>query len=250
LHRRVDGPDGAPVVVLGNALGTTLAMWDAQASVLAERFRVVRYDMRGHGRSPVLPGPYSVDGLGRDVLALLDELECKRVSYCGLSLGGAVGMWLALEAPERLDRIALCCTKAAFPPPEQWVERAAVVRESGVCAVAEGALGRWFTPRFHAEHAEVVDGFRRMLVHTPADGYAGCCDALATFDVRLRLGSIVARTLIVTGADDPTAPPDSGAEIAAAIPGSTHVVLEHAGHMANVEQADAFTEALLTHLKT
>lgn len=250
LHREVDGPIDAPVVVLGNALGTTLAMWDAQASVLAERFRVVRFDMRGHGRSPVPPGPYAIDDLGRDLLALLDELGLEHVSFCGLSLGGALGMWLALEAPERVDRLALCCTRAAFLPSEQWHERAAAVRESGVATVVEGALGRWFTPGFRSGHAEVVDRFRRMLAGTAAEGYAGCCDALATFDVRLRLGSIVARTLVVTGADDPTAPPESGAEMAAAIPGSTHVVLEHAAHMANVERAPAFTEALLAHLET
>lgn len=249
LHRIVEGPAGAPAVVLCNSLGTTLAMWDPQAPALAERFHLVRYDRRGHGLSPVPTGPYSVDDLGGDVLSLLDELGLERVSFCGLSIGGAVGMWLALEAPERLHRLALCCTRAAFPPPEQWVERAAAVREGGVAVVSEAALGRWFTGRFRVAHPDVVDDFRAMLVGTPAEGYAACCEALATFDVRSRLGEIAAPTLVVTGGDDPVAPPESGAELAAAIPHATHVVLEGAGHIANVEQSDAFTAALLAHLE-
>ena len=250
LHRVVEGPADAPALVLCNSLGTTLGMWDAQMPALAERFRVVRYDRRGHGLSPVPPGPYSIDDLGGDVLALLDELGLERVSFCGLSIGGAVGMWLALEAPERLDRLALCCTRPAFLPPEQWAERAAVVREGGVAAVSGPALGRWFTERFHAERPDVVNAFRTMLVETPAEGYAACCEALATFDVRSRLGAIGAPTLVVTGENDPVAPPESGVELAAAIPGATHVVIAGAAHIANVEQPDAFTAALLAHLET
>jgi 3-oxoadipate enol-lactonase len=244
----VAGPADAPPLVLCNSLGTTLALWDAQVPALAERFRVVRYDRRGHGLSPVPPGPYSIDDLGGDVLALLDELGLERVSFCGLSIGGAVGMWLALEAPERLAGLVLCCTRSAFPPPEQWAERAAAVRDGGVAVVAEAALGRWFTERFHAEHPEVVDAFRTMLVETPAEGYAACCEALATFDLGSRLGAIAAPTLIVSGEHDPVAPPESGEALAAAIPGATHTVVEGAAHIANVEQPNAFTAALLTHL--
>jgi len=250
LHRVVEGPVDAPALVLCNSLGTTLAMWDTQVPALAERFRVVRYDRRGHGRSSVPPGPYSIDDLGGDVLALLDELGLEGVSFCGLSIGGAVGMWLALEAPERLDRLALCCTLPAFPPPEQWAERAAAVREGGMTAVSEAVLGRWFTERFHAERPDVVDAFRTMLVGTPVEGYAACCEALAAFDVRARLGAIAVPTLVVTGGNDPVAPPESGDELAAAIPGATHVVVADAAHIANVEQPDAFTAALLAHLET
>ena len=248
LHRVLEGPADAPALVLCNSLGTTLTMWDPQLPALAERFRIVRYDRRGHGLSPVPPGPYSVHDLGRDVLSLLDELDLQRVSFCGLSIGGAVGLWLALEAPERVDRLALCCTLPAFLPPEMWLERAASVREDGTAVVAEAALGRWFTERFHAEHADVVATFRTMLVETPSEGYAGCCEALATFDVRPRLGAITAPTLVVTGEADPVAPPESGAELAAAIPGATHVVISGAAHIANVEHPDAFTEALCAHL--
>ena len=214
------------MLVLSNSLGTTLEMWDPQLPALTERFRVVRYDRRGHGRSPVPPGPYTIDDLGGDVLALLDRLELERVSFCGLSIGGAVGMWLAAEAPERIDRLVLCCTKALFAPPEQWTERAATVRAGGVATVSEATLGRWFTPAFHTARPDVVERFRAMLVGTPPEGYAGCCEALAGTDLRARLGVISAPTLVITGEHDPVAPPPEGEELAAAIPGARHVVVE------------------------
>ncbi len=247
LHRVVEGPAGAPALVLSNSLGTTLAMWDAQVPALAERFRVVRYDRRGHGLSPVPPGPYSIDDLGGDMLSLLDELGLERVSFCGLSIGGASGCGSLSTPPSARPPRALLHA-ARLPPAEQWVERAAIVREGGVAVVSEAALGRWFTERFHAEHPDVVGAFRTMLVETPAEGYAACCEALATFDVRSRLGAITAPTLVVTGEADPVAPPESGDELAAAIPGATHVVIAGAAHIANVEQPDAFTAALLAHL--
>ena len=150
--------------------------------------------------------------------------------------------------PSVLNKLAICCTRPAFLPPEQWLERAAIVREGGTTAVADAALGRWFTERFHVEHPDVVDAFRTMLVETPTEGYASCCEALATFDVRSRLGAITAPTLVVTGEVDPVAPPGSGAELAAAIPGATHVAIAGAAHIANVEQPQAFTKALRAHL--
>lgn len=247
-HHLVEGPADAPAIVLCNSLGTTLEMWDPQVPALTERFRVVRYDRRGHGRSPVPPGPYTIDDLGGDVLALLDRLGLARVSFCGLSIGGAVGMWLAVNAPERLDRLVVCSTRAAFPPPEQWAERAALVRAEGVAAVAEAALGRWFTPAFHEARPHVIDAFRAMLVGTPAEGYAGCCDALGALDLRPRLDGIVTPTLVLTGAGDPVAPPESGEELAAAIPGARHAVVADAAHMASTERPEAFTALVLEHL--
>lgn len=247
-HHVVTGvPDGPPLV-LCNSLGTTLEMWDPQLPALEERFRVVRYDRRGHGRSPVQPGPTTIDDLGGDALVLLDHVGLERVSFCGLSIGGAVGMWLAERAPQRLDRLVLCCTRPAFPPPEQWAERAALVRSDGVGAVAEAALGRWFTPGFHAAHPDVIGRFRSMLVETPAEGYAACCEALGALDLRPGLGGITAPTLVVTGAADPVAPPGSGDELADAIPGARHAVVAGAAHIANVEQPERFTELLLSHL--
>jgi 3-oxoadipate enol-lactonase len=223
-------------------------MWDPQLPALTERFHVVRYDRRGHGRSRVPAGPYTIDDLGGDVLELLDELGLERVSFCGRSIGGAGGMWLAVHAPARVERLVLCCTRPAFPPPEQWAERAAVVREGDVAAVADAALGRWFTPPFHLARPDVVDSFRTMLVETPAEGYAACCEALGALDLRPRLVAITVPTLVVTGEDDPVAPPESGEQLAAAIPGARHEVVAGAAHIANVEQPAVFTELLLDHL--
>jgi 3-oxoadipate enol-lactonase len=248
VHHVLDGPETAPPLVLSNSLGTTLEMWEPQVPALSERFRVVRYDRRGHGRSPVPPGPYSIAELGADVLALLDELGLERISFCGLSIGGVVGMWLGSEAPERIDRLVLCCAQPAFPPPEQWVERAAAVRAGGVAVVAEAVLGRWFSSEFRAGRPDVVERFRAMLVETPAEGYASCCEAIAAAELWGNLPSITAPTLVVTGEHDPVVPSASGEAVAAAIPGARHVVVEGAAHIANVERPDAFTSALLEHL--
>jgi 3-oxoadipate enol-lactonase len=248
VHHVVGGPLGAPPLVLSNSLGTTLEMWDPQAAALAERFRLVRYDRRGHGRSPVPPGPYRIEDLGADVLGLLDRLGLERVSFCGLSIGGLVGMWLASEAPARIDRLVLCCTAPVLPPPEAWLERAAVVRAAGVATLADAVLGRWFTADFHAEQHDAVERFRAMLVATPAEGYAACCEAIGALDLRPRLAAIGARTLVITGAEDPVVAPATGAALADAIAGARHVVIPGAAHIANVEQPEAFTAALLAHL--
>src|SRR5919201_5117141 len=230
LHHRLDG-DGERVVVLAGSLGSTLAMWDQQVPALAQRFRVLRYDHPGHGGSPLLY-VRSVEGLTEEVVALLDDLGLESVSFCGLSLGGAVGMRLALDAPERLDRLVLCCTSARFATPDFWEERARIVRESGVEAVADVVLERWFTPEFPD-----VRRYREMLVSTPGEGYARCCEAVRDWDVHGHLGGIRAPTLAIAGADDPSTPPADLEAIATEIPGARLVVLERARHLANVERA-------------
>ena len=149
LHHVVDGPADAPPLVLSSSLGTTLEMWEPQVAPLAEHFRVVRYDRRGHGRSPVPRDATTIDDLGGDLVELLDELGLERVSFCGLSLGGVEGMWLAVNAPERVERLVLCCTAASFPPRQGWLDRAAVVRAGGMDAIVDAILGRWFRPVFH-----------------------------------------------------------------------------------------------------
>ncbi len=247
LHHRLEGPPDAPVVVLGSSLGTTLAMWDPQAEALASSLRVLRYDRRGHGGSPVQPRPTTVAELGGDVLALLDELAFERVSFCGLSLGGVEGMWLATHAPERLNRLALCCTAPSFPPRQGWLDRAATVRAGGMGVIAEAVLGRWFTSPFHAEHPEVVARFRGMLESTPVEGYAACCEALADADLWPALRRNAAPTLVLTGDQDPVVPPDSGDALAAAMPGARHEVVGDAAHLANVEQPERVAAALLRH---
>jgi 3-oxoadipate enol-lactonase len=242
------GRADAPPLLLSNSLGSTTAMWDRQTPVLAERWHVVRYDHRGHGRSPVPPGPYALADLGADALALLDRLEAERVHWCGLSLGGMVGMWLALNAPERIDRLVLCCTSAKLGPPSMWAERAATVRAHGVEAIADAGIGRWLTEGFIAREPRITAEVRAMLAATPAEGYAGCCAAIEHMDLLDRLGEIRAPTLVVAAAQDPATPPEHGERIANAVPGARFALLEDAAHLAAVEQPDAVTDLIAGHL--
>jgi 3-oxoadipate enol-lactonase len=249
LHHTLEGPEDAPVLVASNSLGTTLRMWDDQAHALLERFRLLRYDHRGHGSSPVPTGPYKIDDLGRDILTLLDRLGVEHFSFCGLSVGGAVGMWLASEVPERVERLVLCCTAARFAPPEQWDERAETVRSDGVGAISDAVIERWFTPPFRESRPEAVEWAGGMLRNTPAEGYAGCCEAIRDADLRSRLGAIRAPTLVVAGAEDPAAPVEEAELIRDSTPDARLVVVEQAAHLANVEQPEAFTQAVLEHLE-
>jgi len=242
LHHRLDGDGSAPVLVLSGSLGTTHAMWEPQGPALAERFRVLRYDHPGHGGSA--PGPATIEGIARAVLGLLDELGLDRVAFCGLSLGGMVGMWLGANAPDRVERLVLCCTAPHLPPREFWQERADTVRAQCVGAIADIVVARWFTPRFNAEHPGTVRRYRDMLASTPAEGYARCCEAIRDMDLRPDLGRIGAPTTVVLGAHDPVVP-DEGKRALAGISGARIVELD-AAHLANVEQPDAFTAAVLT----
>lgn len=247
-YHEVSGPADGPPLLLANALGTSLRLWDPQLAGLAARFRVIRFDTRGHGRSPVPAGPYTIGELGADALAVLDRLGVARAHVCGLSLGGAVGMWLARYAPERVDRLVLCCTAARFGPPAPWVERARTVRARGTAAIADAVAGRWFTPGFAARAPERVAAVRAMLAETPAEGYAACCDLLARFDLRPVLGAIAAPTLVVSAAEDQATPPGYGAGIARGIPGARFVVVADAAHLANIERPDVLTGLVLDHL--
>lgn len=248
LHHELAGPPDAPVLVLSNSLGTTLAMWDPQLPALTERFRVLRYDHRGHGRSAVPPGPYTIADLGQDALALLDDLGIERFSWCGLSLGGMVGMWLAAHTPDRVDRLALFCTSALLGPPEMWVERAAAVRKDGTRAQVDGATARWFTPAFVEGEPQTVARTTGMLADTPDEGYAGCCEAIAAMDLTADLPAIRARTLVVAGTDDPATPPEHGRRIAEGIPGARMAVVPDVAHLAAIERPRETTELLLDHL--
>ncbi len=248
LHHRLEG-DGATVLVLGGSLGSTLSMWEPQLPSLGRRFRTLRYDHPGHGGSPVDEHVRSIEDIGRRVLALLDELVLERIDYCGLSLGGMVGMWLAAHAPDRVGRLVLCCTAPELGPPEGWLERAAAVRRDGVASVADAVVGRWFTNAFHAAQPGTVARHRAMLAATPAEGYARCCEAIAGLDLRGALPRIVAPTLVVTGADDPVVDPERTRALTDGIPGAYHVELAGAAHLANVEQAKAFDTAILEHLE-
>lgn len=248
LHRVLEGTEDAPVLVMANSLGTTLEMWDDQAPALGKRFRLLRYDHRGHGGSSVPPGPYAIEDLGRDALAMLDGLGIERFSFCGLSIGGAVGMWLGSEVPERVERLVLCCTAAKFDS-EAYDARARKVREEGVGAVADAVLERWFTPAFHESRPDVVEWAGRMLRSTPAEGYAGCCEAIRDADLRGRLGEIQAPTLVISGAGDQATPPEHGELIRDSIPGAGFELVPKAAHLANIEQAGIVTRAILDHLE-
>ena len=233
-------------LVLSNSIGTTQAMWDAQAEALAGEFDIVRYDHRGHGSAPVPPGPYSLADLGGDVLELLDERGIERAHFCGLSLGGMVGMWLAEHAPERIDRLVLCCTAPRMDA-DIWAERIATIRESGsVEPTADAAMERWFTPRFRAERPGVVARFRAMVASTPAEGYVACAEAIVGMTIEDGLGSISAPTLVVAGAHDPSTPPEQGEAIARAIPGARFEIVD-AAHMANIEQEERITALMGEH---
>jgi 3-oxoadipate enol-lactonase len=240
------GPPDAPVVVLGGSLGTTRAMWQPQLDGLAGDFRVLRFDHLGHGESDAPPGPYDMALLGSHVIGLLDELELATVAYAGLSIGGMVGMWLAANHPDRVARLALLCT-AAYLPPEPWHERARTVRAEGTAGITDTVVSRWFTPAFAADHPEFVERFKAMVRSAPREGYAACCDAIATMDLRPDLGRITAPTLVVSAADDRSIPPQHGQAIAEAVPGSSFTVLPDAAHIATAQQPDAVNELLRSH---
>ena len=248
VNHTLEGPEGAPVLVLSNSLGSTLEMWDDQANVLRERFRLVRYDQRGHGGSPVPSGPYKIEDLGLDLLALLDRLEIERISFCGLSIGGLVGMWLASEDADRVERLVLCCTAARFDS-DMYDARARKVRAEGVGSISDVALERWFTPEFRASRPETLEWAESMLRGTPTEGYAGCCEVLRDTDVRDRLEDIRAPTLVIAGAEDPAATVEQAEEIRDTIPGARLAVIENAAHLANIEQPEAVTREILDHLE-
>jgi len=229
------GLEAGPPLVLSNALGTTAELWDPQLPVLGERFHVVLYDH--------LPRS-SVADLGRDVLAMADDLGLGRFSLCGLSLGGMVGMWLAVNAPDRIGRLVLACTSARFGVPEEWGARAALVRAQGMPAVAYDALQKWFTPAYGGR-----ERFLEMQLGIPREDYAQGLEAIGGFDFRERLGEIAAPTLVIAGAQDSATTPEDADFIARGIPSASLVVLEGAGHLANVEQSEAFTSAVLEHLR-
>jgi 3-oxoadipate enol-lactonase len=241
-HHEVTG-DG-PTVLMGSSLGTALQMWDGQLP-LAQRLRLVRYDHRGHGGSPAPPGPYEIADLASDVL----ELGLGRTHYVGLSIGAMIGMWLAANAPERIDRLILICTSAQLGPPSMWQERAAKVLEAGSTEpVADPVVERWLTPAFAAGHPDARAKLRAMLTSADPAGYAACCGAIERMDLRADLGRITAPTLVISGADDLATPVEHQRLIAEAIPGARHEILSPAAHVAAVEQADAVNRLIEEHL--
>lgn len=233
LFYNLMGPEGAPVVAFSNSIGTTLEMWDDQARALARRFRVLRYDTRGHGRSPVVDGPTSIEDLADDLAGLLGALGIARAHVAGLSLGGMTAQMLAVRRPELVDKLVLMATSAYLP--QGWTERASLVRERGMGAIVEAVLTRWFTPAFQAD-PRVAALRGRFLAMDPA-GYAACCLAIGGMDLRPSNASIAAQTLIIAGAEDPATPPAMSEEMRGRIPDAELVVLPRAAHILAIEQA-------------
>ena len=244
---RWDGPEGAPVLVLSNSLGTSKELWDAQLDAFTERYRLLRYDQRGHGQSDAPSGPYSIERLGLDVVEMLEANEIATAHFCGLSLGGMTGQWLGTNAGDRIGRLILANTSAYMGPPSAWQERIELVLTDGMATMAELACERWFTAGFRASSPDEVAAIKALLHATPPEGYAGCCAAIRDMDQRASVAGISVPTLVIGGSLDPATPPPHSEQLSSAIEGAELVFLE-AAHLSNVEQPDAFNAAVLNFL--
>jgi len=243
INVEVEGPADAPPVILSNSLGTDLHMWDLQAAALKERFRVIRYDTRGHGSSGAPAGPYSMERLGRDALKVLSQLGVLRAHWCGLSMGGMTGMWLARHAPEYIDRLVLANTAAKSATPDMWNTRIRTVNAKGMEAIADTVLGIWFTKSFHERTKETIARFRATMVAIEPQGYVGCCAAIRDMDQRWDIGGIKTPTLVIAGKQDNATPVSASELIVSRIKGAKLKILD-AAHISNVEQPPAFTDAV------
>jgi 3-oxoadipate enol-lactonase len=243
----IDGHADAPVLILANSLGTRMAMWETQIVPLSHYFRVVRFDMRGHGFSDAPLGAYGLDRLGRDVIELADDLQLGRFAFCGLSLGGMIGQWLGLRAPDRLTHLVIANSSPFMGPPSSWDARIRIVTEKGIEAIAQAVFERWFTSASLADPAK-TQGILGDLLATVPSGYAGCCAAIRDMDMRPYLSLIRTKTLVIGGTKDPATPPDHTHALSEAIPHANCVMLE-AAHLSNLEQPTAFTAALLDYLR-
>ena len=246
LYWRCDGADGRPALLLGNSIGTDHCLWDPVMPALTRAFRVIRFDMRGHGASEAPAGEYSIEKLARDALAVADAAGAKRFHYAGISLGGVIGMWLGAHAPERLEKLVLSNTSPYFGP-EGWTARIAAVQAGGMAAVADMVMGRFFTPAFVAAADARYGTTRRTLLEVNPAGYIGCCAALRDMDQRASLASIKAPTLVIAGTVDQATPPAQGQAIAQAVAGATYVDMPSA-HIPTLETPAAFVDAVLGFL--
>jgi 3-oxoadipate enol-lactonase len=243
IYHELSGPEGAPVVMLSNSLGTRLEMWDPQMEALG-RYRVLRYDSRGHGRSDAPPGPYSIALLGEDALALLDALGIEQVHFCGLSKGGMVGQWLGTHHGDRLLSLTLCATAARIGSAELWNQRIEQSAQDGMAALVDGVAERWFTAAYRAAPRPEVEQVRQMILATPAQGYGACCAAIRDMDQSDAIRAIRTPTLIVAGADDPATTLDMMRALHERIPGSRFVEIADAAHLLNIEQPERFNRTL------
>jgi 3-oxoadipate enol-lactonase len=240
IHYDIAGPASVPALVFSNSLGATLSMWDPQLPALQKQFRVLRYDTRGHGQSSVMLGPYAIEQLARDVIALLDALKLDRVYFCGLSMGGQTGMWLALNAPNRLHKLILCDTAAKIGTPELWNSRIGAVQKGGMKAISTAVMERWFSATYRANSPEVVAAIKLILENLNPDGYIANCAAVRDFDAREAIAAITVPTLVIAGTHDAATTPSDGHYLADRIAGAHYVEL-NAAHLSNMEDAARFT---------
>jgi 3-oxoadipate enol-lactonase len=247
IHYDLAGPSSAPALVFSNSLGATLSMWDPQMPVFEKQFRVLRSDTRGHGQSSVTPGPYTIDQLGRDVISLLDELQLDRVYFCGLSMGGQTGMWLALNAADRFHKLVLCNTAAKIGTPEVWNTRIEGVRKGGMKSISSAVMERWFSADYRTKSPDVIASTKLMLEGANPDGYVANCAAIRDFDARESLAAIHVPTLVIAGTHDAATTPADGRYLAGHIAGARYVEL-NAAHLSNIENRDRFSTELSAFL--
>jgi 3-oxoadipate enol-lactonase len=247
LNVAVEGRDSGPTLMLSNSLGTTMQMWEPQMATLTKLFRVIRYDRRGHGKSGVPAGPYSMERFGRDVLAILDDLNIEKVHWCGLSMGGMVGQWLGANAPTRVDKLILSNTSCYYPDPTNWHNRIKAVKAGGLAAVADAVIAGWLTADFREREPRIAANMKSMLLATPVQGYLACCETLSTLDQRDLLPGITSPTLVIAGRHDMATPLAAGEFIRSQIPGASLTILD-AAHISNVEQPHAFTDTVIGFL--
>jgi 3-oxoadipate enol-lactonase len=247
IHVSVEGRDGGPTLMLSNSLGSTMQMWEPQMAALTKLFRVIRYDRRGHGKSGVPPGPYSMERFGKDVLAILDDLNIEKVHWCGLSMGGMVGQWLGAHAPERFGKTILANTTCYYPDPTNWLNRIKAVKDGGLAAVADTVIATWLTEDFRQREPQITARVKAMLLASPVQGYLACCEALSKLDQRDLLPRITSPVLVIAGRNDISTPIAAGEFIRSQIPGASLTILD-AAHISNIEQSHNFTDAMVGFL--
>jgi 3-oxoadipate enol-lactonase len=244
LHHELTGPANAPCIVLSTSLGARMQMWQPQMDALTQHYRVLRYDMRGHGNSPSPTGPYSIADLGNDILALLDQYNIQRAHVCGISLGGVIGQWLGIHAPERIDHLILCNTATKVGTDEGWQKRIADVRAGGMASIADTVISRWFTPPFAAANPDTIASIREGILACNPEGYTACCEALRHCDLRNEVATITTPTLVIAGEHDIVCTPSDAAYLQVHIPNSRLQTLS-AAHLSTIEAAEQFNKTLL-----
>jgi len=248
IHVEVEGPERAPVLMLSNSLGTNLHMWDDQAPTWAKAFRLVRYDRRGHGKSGVPKGAYTMEQLGRDAVAVMDALGLAKVNWCGLSMGGMVGQWLGANAAGRINRLILSNTHSFYPDKAMWDDRIRMAQEKGVPGMVDATMERWFTKEFRERAPERIAVMREMFLKTQLEGFIGCCEAVRNMDMRDTHARITAPTLVIVGTKDPSTPPEAGKEIQSRVKGAKLAELD-AAHISNFEQPQGYVDTVVGFLK-